>query len=420
MKVRMSDGFGKSFEKKSMMVLNQIEFYMGDANLRRDRFMSSEIYNSVDGYVALSVFLKFNKIKSLDVDENFLKNALKPSNNLEVDGTRNMVKRIIPFVSSETLDENVIYADNLPKPIDMDNINKVFGEYGKIYYISLPKYHSTRDFKGFAFVEYSSKEEADLACKKLNLYKGSSPPSSFPKGNKDFIRLQRQLSKLMDELNIVEDAISKSPKVKCEGEMGKRRLKESNEIECKKIKLKKDKIIPETLMRVIPKTKWLKMRKKYLDGQKNEYSQMKTSIEDVKMKLNSREPSNETIKQLEMTPNVLVKIEIYPENTKKYIKTIMTKLSPIVYIDMNKQFLNTEAIVRYSLEDEAIKIVNEYKDSDEFKLTMLSGEEESNYWKKINSDRTIKKTKIKNEKIVEKINQNPISPVKPKSHIVFN
>ena len=48
--------------------------------------------------------------------------------------------------------------------MDQDWIRKVFSDCGKIAYISIPKYRSTKDPKGFAFVEFQTEEAALKAC----------------------------------------------------------------------------------------------------------------------------------------------------------------------------------------------------------------------------------------------------------------
>ncbi len=42
-------------------VRNQLEFYMGDANLSKDKFMQRKLENTTQ--IELSLFLEFNRIK---------------------------------------------------------------------------------------------------------------------------------------------------------------------------------------------------------------------------------------------------------------------------------------------------------------------------------------------------------------------
>lgn len=51
----------------------------------------------------------------------------------------------------------------LPKNVTHSWIERVFGKCGNVVYISIPHYKSTGDPKGFAFVEFETKEQAAKA-----------------------------------------------------------------------------------------------------------------------------------------------------------------------------------------------------------------------------------------------------------------
>ena len=44
-------------------------------------------------------------------------------------------------------------------------VEKTFSQCGDVAYVSLPRYHTTGDLKGFGFVEFVTEEGADKACK---------------------------------------------------------------------------------------------------------------------------------------------------------------------------------------------------------------------------------------------------------------
>lgn len=59
----------------------------------------------------------------------------------------------------------VIYLQEcLPVGVDHDWLKMVFSSCGKVLYVSLPKYQSSGDPKGFAFVEFDTVESAQKAC----------------------------------------------------------------------------------------------------------------------------------------------------------------------------------------------------------------------------------------------------------------
>nr|XP_019607269.1 PREDICTED: la-related protein 7-like [Rhinolophus sinicus] len=71
----------------------------------------------------------------------------------------------------------------LPKNVNHSWIERVFGKCGNVVYISIPHYKSTGDPKGFAFVEFETKEQAAKAIEFLNNPPKEAPrkPGVFPK-----------------------------------------------------------------------------------------------------------------------------------------------------------------------------------------------------------------------------------------------
>lgn len=61
--------FWRSHAEKDDCILEkirkQIEYYLGDANLKKDKFFCNLLSEGSKGYVDIKVFLKCNKIKEL-------------------------------------------------------------------------------------------------------------------------------------------------------------------------------------------------------------------------------------------------------------------------------------------------------------------------------------------------------------------
>ncbi|EDL20434.1 mCG1033211 [Mus musculus] len=70
----------------------------------------------------------------------------------------------------------MVYVELLPKNVTHSWFERVFGKCGNVVYISIPHYKSTGDPKGFAFVEFETKEQAAKAIEFLN-----NPPEQPPK-----------------------------------------------------------------------------------------------------------------------------------------------------------------------------------------------------------------------------------------------
>ncbi|GFS01236.1 La-related protein 7, partial [Elysia marginata] len=180
-------------------VLQQMEFYFGDSSLSKDRFLKSKVDSSPDGYVDLSIFANFNKLQTLHrdgVSRNVLIQALSRSKILQLNEDKTKVRRITPFqeISQEETDRCTIYVEYLPSHATHMWVRQVFSQCGQVEYVSLPTYKTTKQIKGFAFVEFSKAEEAERACAMLNNPlpdKEMERPGKFPKTNKALDRLQK-------------------------------------------------------------------------------------------------------------------------------------------------------------------------------------------------------------------------------------
>jgi len=56
----------------------------------------------------------------------------------------------------------------LPRNVNHSWIERVFGKCGNVVYISIPRFRTTGDPKGFAFVEFETKEQAEKAIEVSN------------------------------------------------------------------------------------------------------------------------------------------------------------------------------------------------------------------------------------------------------------
>ncbi|KAI5739342.1 hypothetical protein M8J77_018089 [Diaphorina citri] len=167
--LQRKDGGGRHRKKQLyQQIMNLMEFYLSDSNLRKDRFFSQLLQESPE--IEVSVFLKCNKLARLTHDPDDVVKALRKSKLLEVteDGTK--VRRTVVVQDKPDVDECTIYVEKLPPEAEHDYIESVFSKYGKVTYVSLPKFKSTGKLKGFAFVEFSTKEEAAKALEVRKSY----------------------------------------------------------------------------------------------------------------------------------------------------------------------------------------------------------------------------------------------------------
>lgn len=81
----------KLTETLTAEIQKQVEYYLGDENLKKDEFFRDLISSSKDGYIDIAVVLKCNKIKKLGVNKaQQIATACKGSQALEFnpDGTK--------------------------------------------------------------------------------------------------------------------------------------------------------------------------------------------------------------------------------------------------------------------------------------------------------------------------------------------
>ncbi|NXJ27242.1 LARP7 protein, partial [Dicrurus megarhynchus] len=165
-------------------IAKQVDFWFGDVNLHKDRFLREQIEKSRDGYVDISLLVSFNKMKKLTTDGKLIARAVKSSSVVELDLEGTRIRRRQPLGERpKDVDSRTVYVELLPKNVNHSWIERVFGKCGNVVYVSIPRYKSTGDPKGFAFVEFETKEQAAKAIEFLNNPPEEAPrkPGIFPK-----------------------------------------------------------------------------------------------------------------------------------------------------------------------------------------------------------------------------------------------
>uniref|UniRef100_A0A8C8R5M4 La-related protein 7 n=1 Tax=Pelusios castaneus TaxID=367368 RepID=A0A8C8R5M4_9SAUR len=158
-------------------IAKQVDFWFGDVNLHKDKFLREQIEKSRDGYVDISLLVSFNKMKKLTTDGKLIARAVKSSSIVELDLEGTRIRRRQPLGEQpKDVDSRTVYVELLPKNVNHSWIERVFGKCGNVVYVSIPRYKSTGDPKGFAFVEFETREQADKAIEFLN-----NPPEEAPR-----------------------------------------------------------------------------------------------------------------------------------------------------------------------------------------------------------------------------------------------
>ena len=114
----------------------QVEFYFGDANLPKDKFLKKQMAEdpTSEGWVELEVVASFKKMKALAADAGAVAAALAGSELLTVsdDGTR--VRRTHPLPKADTSALRTVVAEGLPPSMDLsiEALQAKFGSCGEV------------------------------------------------------------------------------------------------------------------------------------------------------------------------------------------------------------------------------------------------------------------------------------------------
>ncbi|XP_002044652.2 la-related protein 7 [Drosophila sechellia] len=497
-------------------IRGQMEFYFGDANLSKDRFLRR--YVEQDPYVPLEIFLTFNKIKTLTQDVQQIAKALSNSQLLELDETNLKVKRRTKLPDQRDVNDKTLYVEALPANATHDWLKEVFSRYGAVAYVSLPHYPGTKKIKEFAFIEFEKSGSLEKAVKAFAQIQGvlsvETDPSDLA-SVRSFQQQQQSQQKAdqtqseaeqveLPKRNLKREATDKDreevhevKRVKLEegqpsetstagetasetdaeataegsDEEGKTEATDGDEAAKKRRRKRKKKAIvdkpniePSALeLKVLPKTNWSSMRNKYLNLQRRLVSEAKSKLwrenqpqnqqhphhqqhshpnhpkpsqlpeaakeEETggevlsdggegaveaapvpakrrkavhKMNMNfygaggvesakSEEPSQERTPLFKYEPGLIVECSLLEPCTNiKEFKADMRQYPDIKYVDIKEG--EQVALLRLGTPAAAEELVRQ-GNCPERQLKVLSGQQETLYWRKIEQDREAKLSK---------------------------
>lgn len=166
-------------EKK---VAEQIEYYFGDHNLPRDKFLKEQMQLD-DGWVTLETMLKFNRLKILTSEAAFIVEALQKSKSglLEISEDKTKIRRNpskpLPENSEEyrdALKHKSIYMKGFPLETTLDEVKEWLADKGSVENIYMRK-GPLKTFKGSIFAVLDSEEAAKAFVERADVkeYKGN-------------------------------------------------------------------------------------------------------------------------------------------------------------------------------------------------------------------------------------------------------
>ncbi|RXM28147.1 Lupus La protein-like [Acipenser ruthenus] len=149
---------------------DQIEYYFGDHNLPRDKFLKEQIQLD-DGWVPLETMIKFNRLSCLTTDFKVILEALSKSQTglLEISEDKTKIRRSpskpLPEINDQYKDvikHRSVYVKGFPTDITLDELKEWFNDKGNVENIQMRR-TLQRQFKGSVFVVF----DTDVSAKKF-------------------------------------------------------------------------------------------------------------------------------------------------------------------------------------------------------------------------------------------------------------
>jgi len=144
-------------------ILKQVDYYFGDSNYPKDKFLRNKAKENPGGYIPLSVLTTFNRLKSLTTDPASIAKAIKSSTIVELNEDSTMLKRKAPLPEDDTSLLRTIYSKGWPVGATIEQVSSLFSAYGTVLSVRLRKRNTTHEFKGTVLIEFSSEDEAKAA-----------------------------------------------------------------------------------------------------------------------------------------------------------------------------------------------------------------------------------------------------------------
>ena len=147
-------------------IQTQIEFYFGDANLRRDRYLRTRIEGNEQGFVKITDLLTFNRLKALTKDPQAVANAVKKSSVLVISDNGEEIRRKVPLPRAEQPVEVSAFVSGLPFNATIDEVIEAFKTIPNVepLFVSLRK--ESNAFNGEAFVEFANASQVQICAEK--------------------------------------------------------------------------------------------------------------------------------------------------------------------------------------------------------------------------------------------------------------
>ncbi|XP_003700046.1 la autoantigen-like [Megachile rotundata] len=151
-------------------IKNQIEFYFGDVNMQRDKFLIEQTKLD-DGWIPMTVMLNFKMLTSMSTDTEVILKALESSELMEISEDRKKIRRSpkhpLPVYNEEyrkAQEARTIYLKGFPlNDTNIEKLKTFFSVYEPFENIIMRKYldkEKKLQFKGSIFIQFKTLEDA--------------------------------------------------------------------------------------------------------------------------------------------------------------------------------------------------------------------------------------------------------------------
>jgi len=140
-------------------ILKQVEFYFGDSNFAKDKFLRSLAAQTEEGYVLIATLLTFSRLKAICDDVAKITEVLKKSEILQVNAEGTHVKRRSPLPDKDDTLDRSIYTKGWKDGATIEEIEEILSKLGKVNSVRIRK-NKDKTPKNSAFVEFSTVDEA--------------------------------------------------------------------------------------------------------------------------------------------------------------------------------------------------------------------------------------------------------------------
>lgn len=144
----------------------QVEFYFGNSNYSRDKFMLARASEN-DGFIPISVLLTFKRLISMDATVDKIKEAVKESAVVELkdDSLRKVqTQEYKDYINDKDMAKRVVHMSGFRLDSTLDEIMAIISKDLAPVRVTMRR-EQNKHFSGSCFVEFSTEKEAEEALK---------------------------------------------------------------------------------------------------------------------------------------------------------------------------------------------------------------------------------------------------------------